>query len=116
AEPALIAPDELLEAVKNLADAVKTELGEKASSSRKPASQKKSDQRIAPTTLEPDKRSQNCLAAMLRMRITDRNDGSGRLYAAACRAIEHDLHDADALATIRAYEAQRPFPRPWSDE
>src|SRR6185369_15299021 len=33
------------------------------------------------------------LAAMLRMSLRDQNDGSFRLYTAACRCVEHDLAD-----------------------
>lgn len=34
---------------------------------------------------------------------------------AACRAVEHDLDDAAAVANIREYARQQPFPRDWSD-
>ncbi len=33
----------------------------------------------------------------------------------ACRAVEHDLSDAAAVATIRQYAAKHPFPRDYSD-
>jgi hypothetical protein len=65
--------------------------------------------------LEPVDAAAMCLAAMRRMKILDHNDGSHRLFAAACRAVEHDLDNATALATIRAYAAERPFPREWTD-
>ncbi|HMO86369.1 MAG TPA: bifunctional DNA primase/polymerase, partial [Lacipirellulaceae bacterium] len=57
------------------------------------------------------------LAAMLAAtkKQTDGEDGSKRLYTVACRAVEHNLTDGEALATIRAYESQRPFPKEWSD-
>ena len=48
--------------------------------------------------------------------FTDHRDGSHRLFVAACRAVEHDLDDATALATISQYARQRPFPRGWTDE
>ena len=57
-----------------------------------------------------------CVAAMLRMKIVDCNDGSGRLFAAACRVVEHDLSDADGIAAIREYARQQPFPTDWSDQ
>lgn len=60
-------------------------------------------------------RQQRCLVAMRRMRLVDRTDGSHRLYAACCRAIEHGLDDHEALACLRAYERQQPFPRFWSE-
>ena len=41
--------------------------------------------------------------------------GRVALYAAACRTVEHDLSDSDALTAIREYERQRPFPRKYSD-
>jgi hypothetical protein len=56
------------------------------------------------------------LAAMLRHK-PDANeaDGSKRLFAIACRAVEHDLSDVAAVATIRQYEGKHPFPRTWTD-
>lgn len=60
-------------------------------------------------------RQQRCLVAMRRMRLVDRTDGSHRLYAACCRAIEHGLDDHEALACLRAYARQQPFPRFWSE-
>ncbi|QEG35159.1 bifunctional DNA primase/polymerase [Bythopirellula goksoeyrii] len=58
-----------------------------------------------------------CLRAMQSSTksIEDGNDGSKRLYIVACRAVEYDLSDSEAVATIRAYEAEKPFPRSWSD-
>ena len=41
----------------------------------------------------------DCLVAMVRMDMPDHQDGSKRLFAAACRCVEHDLTDAVALAT-----------------
>jgi hypothetical protein len=56
------------------------------------------------------------LAAMLRHKPdVKESDGSKRLYAIACRAVEHDLSDATAVDTIRHYEAKHPFPRAYSD-
>lgn len=62
-----------------------------------------------------DDRQALCLKACLAMQCTDNADGSKRLYAAACRCVEHDLADAEAVAIVRAYETARPFPRAWSD-
>jgi hypothetical protein len=56
-----------------------------------------------------------CLNSMLRMQIGDHNDGSHRLYSACCRAVEHNLTDAEAITRIRDYERVQPFPRGWSD-
>ena len=56
-----------------------------------------------------------CLNSMLKLDMVDHRDGSLRLYTACCRAIEHNLTDVDAVACLRAYERQRPFPKPWSD-
>lgn len=60
-------------------------------------------------------RLSDCLDSMLAMRIVDHNDGSHRLFSACCRCVEHDLSDADAVACIRQYERQQPFPAGWSD-
>jgi hypothetical protein len=122
AEALLVDPDVLLAAVEALVNAVKVELGEKAS--KKPPAERRAAPLPKPPTLprtesppvdedvDPIRR---CLAAMLLMRIADQNDGSLRLFAAACRAVEHDLSDTDALSTIRAYERERPFLSSWSD-
>ena len=56
-----------------------------------------------------------CLNSMLKLDMVDHRDGSLRLYTACCRAVEHNLSDVDAMACIREYERQRPFPTPWSD-
>ena len=56
-----------------------------------------------------------CLNAMRRAHIVDKSDGSHRLFAMACRCVEHDLQDADAIACIREYAIDRPFPREYSD-
>jgi hypothetical protein len=47
--------------------------------------------------------------------MADGNDGSKRLFAACCRGVELNGPDAEIVATIRAHEAKRPFPRAWSD-
>ena len=46
----------------------------------------------------------------------DGNDGSFRLNICVSRGIEANLSDAAIIATIRAYEVDRPFPAKWSDE
>lgn len=104
-EPALIAPDVLLKAVSELASAARAELGD----IEKPTRYSQDDRR-------DDHRAKDCLAAMLRMNMVDHNDGSSRLYAAACRAVEYDLTEYDAMSTIRAYAMASPFPRQWSDD
>jgi len=104
-EPATIDPDTLLDAVSKLASAARAELGETAKPARKTDSQPSADQQV-----------KDCLQAMLRMNMVDHNDGSSRLYAAACRAVEHDLNDHDAVSTIHAYAMAAPFPRQWSDD
>jgi len=75
-----------------------------------------------PTATKPGTASTNgqavpaALAAMLRHKPdTNENDGSKRLFAIACRAVEHDLSDTAAVATIRQYEGKHPFPRAWTD-
>ena len=55
------------------------------------------------------------VAAMLRLNIAHTNDGSKDLYARACRTVEHDLSDSDAILAIRESEKTKPFPREWSD-
>ena len=68
-------------------------------------------QHIAPPT------GNQALDAMCQIQPGDtENDGSRRLYAICCRAVEHNLSDAEALASVRSYELRYPFPREWSDE
>lgn len=55
-------------------------------------------------------------AAMLKCRVrSDEHDGSKRLYAYACRAVEYDLSDAEAIRAVRAAEHGAPFPHEWTD-
>jgi hypothetical protein len=55
------------------------------------------------------------LEAMQRIASKDNADGSRRLFACACRGVEHDLSDADIVRAVREYEESHPFPREWSD-
>jgi hypothetical protein len=64
---------------------------------------------------EPEDASALCLAAMRRIAVKSEQDGSGRLFACACRCVEYDLTDEQAVDLIRRYETERPFPRPWSN-
>jgi putative DNA primase/helicase len=114
AEPAIVEPEALVKAVQELAMAVRVEIGEKAPPKTKPKPPKQSKP-VETAPLGSDERFRNCIAAMRRMRIEDHNDGSGRLYAAACRAVEHGLSDPDAIAAIREYAREKPFPRDWTD-
>jgi hypothetical protein len=122
AEPAEIDPDELLDAVKRLADSVKIELGEKAAPKPKKRSQSERARPAGPgpaaaaDAASGDNRVDRCFQAMLRMEMADTNDGSGRLFAAACRCVEHGLTDDQALQVIRSYARLRPFPTDWTDE
>jgi putative DNA primase/helicase len=117
AEPASIDPQELLDAVERLANAVRDELGvvtpEKPKRRQPSPPRERSTAASAPNAALPFDR---CLAAILRMHLIDHHDGSSRLYAAACRAVEHDLDDTQALAVIREYAHQQPFPKDWSDD
>lgn len=55
------------------------------------------------------------VTAMRRVKTADKGDGSKRLFAYACRAVEHNLTDALALLAIRMVAAEKPFPKEWSD-
>lgn len=63
-----------------------------------------------------DNRLFRCLATMLAMDVQDHNDGSFRLFAAACRCVEHNLSDHEACVCLRAYALQRPFPSGFTDQ
>jgi len=117
-EPAEIDPELLLESAQRLAEAVLIELGEKRPArahQKRLAETPHTPDSTLPAPSAPDDRAARCLAAMLRIRIADQRDGSRRLFSAACRAVEHDLDDTTAVALIREYTGQRPFPRDWSD-
>lgn len=81
-----------------------------------PASDAKETAGIIVPPPHTDNRFNRCLAAMLAMTVQDQNDGSFRLYAAACRCIEHDLTDMEALVCLHAYMVQRPFPVLYDDK
>ena len=74
------------------------------------------EQSQAPAQVHSDDRVGRCLAAMLKMKVADKSDGSHRLFAAACRCVEHDLTDAEAVVCLRAYGALKPFPAKWTTE
>lgn len=57
-----------------------------------------------------------CLEAMLTIKPKPtENDGTSRLFAWCCRAVEHNLSDEQAIATVRAAEKELPFPKLFSD-
>jgi len=122
AEPAEIAPDELLAAVVALGNRVKVELGERAVAKKKqskspsPAPEANPNGPAPQQHIPTDEREARCLAAMMRIGIVDQKDGSSRLFAAACRTIEHDLDAAKSLALIREYSRRKSFPKDWSDD
>jgi hypothetical protein len=61
-------------------------------------------------------RADRCLTAIMRMEKVDHNDGSNRLFAAACRVVEHDLRDNIGVAVIRKHAEEKPFPKNWTDD
>ncbi|PQO28512.1 hypothetical protein DTL21_28340 [Bremerella cremea] len=117
AEPAVVDPEELRQCVERLANAVFEELGETPPPPEEDLPPN-TEQSTPKATLDIDmaKRASLCLAAMLRIGVTDKGDGSHRLFAAACRTVEFDLDDTTALATIQNYAREKPFPKDWTDE
>jgi putative DNA primase/helicase len=115
AEPAEVDPEALRNAVVRIGDMVLAELGERAAP--RPRKPRRPDPTLPqPTASLPSAdRAERCLKAMRRMRMTDHKDGSFRLFAAACRCVEHDLSDEETLACVRAYAREQSFPREWSD-
>ncbi len=83
---------------------------------QQPASTGKQEPRAVAPTLARDDRMARCLQAILRIRTADHKDGSKRLFAVACRCVEFDLLDTEAVECIRAYHSARPFPKSWSDD
>ena len=58
-------------------------------------------------------RMRACYRAIKAMKISDKGDGSHRLYSACCRCVEFDLSDAAALSVIAKYAKHQPFPTFW---
>jgi hypothetical protein len=114
AEPALVEPDVLLAAVERLANTVRVELGERTAP-KAPKSQAPKPAAGIAAKAKSTGTVAACVDAMLRMNMEDHSDGSGRLFAAACRVVEHDLSDLDGIAAIREYGSRKPFPREWTD-
>lgn len=112
AEPAEVDPEALLRAVEALATAVKVELGERVAP--KPQPPRTTARPLTAKTTPPSGKIEQCVAAMLRMNMVDHNDGSSRLFAAACRAVEHDLGDGEGIAAVQAYAERQPFPTEWT--
>ena len=52
----------------------------------------------------------------MRVGVEDGGDGSKRLFTAACRVVEYNLSDAQAIATVHEYGKQKPFPKDWTDD
>ncbi|UUO05332.1 phage/plasmid primase, P4 family [Blastopirellula sp. J2-11] len=117
-EPAIVDPEQLLDCVQRLADAVLVQLGEGPSpvTVRQPAKSPMAPKQVNAVATDPTDSAALCLEAMLRIRLTDKSDGSYRLFVAACRTVEYDLDDQTALATIREYARQQPFPKDWTDD
>ena len=111
--PAEVDPELLLKSRKRLAESVLVELGERrpARERKQRVAAKQPQERPVPAPATREDRATRCLAAMRRITLVDQRDGSRRLFAAACRAVEHDLDDEAAVATIREYARERPFPR-----
>lgn len=53
--------------------------------------------------------------AMAKLRTQDEDNGAKRLFACACRCVEHDLDDSQSIQAIRHYAVEKPFPREWTD-
>lgn len=107
-DPAVVDAAELKRIVDAIADEVEKRVGIDKKPKAAASKIKKSTSAITPM--------ERAIAAMQRMSMSDGSDGSLRLFAAACRAVEHDLGDADAIAAIRRYAPGQPFPKDWADE
>lgn len=60
--------------------------------------------------------SPHAKTAMLAIDVApNENDGSNRLYAYACRAVEWNLDGRTFVDCVREVERHRPFPRAWTD-
>jgi putative DNA primase/helicase len=120
AKPAMVDTDVLFNAVQQVGEQVKVELGEK----QPPKSKAKKRTSVPAEILTEDempaddsqKRYHACLESLNRLGIVDKRDGSFRLYVCACRCVGFDLDDDQAIRCIRDYACQKPFPKDYSDE
>lgn len=119
AEPATVDPNELLTACEALADAVRVELGEKRQPKPKKVTEKHKPEPAAAAESQPVEQQASayprCLAALRRIGLVDKSDGSLRLFTAACRCVEYGLADEEAVRCIREYAESQPFPYEYSD-
>lgn len=105
AEPALIDAVQLRQAVNALAKYVREVVGDN-----------KNPVASASDTDNYENKIERCRLALQQVAITDQNDGSRRLSVCACRTVEYDLSEPEALALIQAYQLVHPFPQTWADE
>lgn len=68
----------------------------------------------SPTPPDEDGRFDRAADAVARIHMQDHSDGSRRLFAYCCRAVEHGLSDAEAVRLVRAAEHEQSFPRSYS--
>jgi len=68
-----------------------------------------------PATKPDERQYRRCLASIVQMVMTDGVDGSRRLFACACRCVEHGLNDNDAVRCIRTAAKLQPFPTDYGD-
>ncbi len=106
-EPALVEAKELMRAVKALALHVRGLLGEEIHV-----------QPSSPALLQEGNEGnvERCRQALQHVALTDKKDGSHRLYVCACRTVEYDLNEQDALSLLQEYQLAHPFPQIWVDE
>ncbi|MBE7507977.1 MAG: bifunctional DNA primase/polymerase [Planctomycetia bacterium] len=85
-------------------------------SGNRPESAKPTASDAPKTGKADDETVRQAVSSMLKMKTpADESDGSNRLYACACRAVEHDLADDAACKALSAYVAVAPFPKDWSN-
>lgn len=115
-EPALVDPDGLMAAVALIAQMVRRKNGASIVNRQYFDTFSQSNNSWPALSAFSSPKLEQCLLQMLRINTVDKNDGSNRLFAVACRAVEHGLEDADSLTVIREYIRQRPFRHSWSDQ
>jgi len=68
-----------------------------------------------PNYVNPQDHLDRCFNALLRLETQISETGFTRLFAGACRCVEYDLTDGEAMEVLRRWLVADPLPYPWTD-
>jgi len=69
-----------------------------------------------PSYINPQDHLDRCFNALLALRTHVGDTGFTRLFAGACRCVEYDLDDGEAMEVLRRWLKADPLPYPWTDD